>query len=426
MLAKISSGKSVFGVLTYNKIKVEDSQADVLYSQKMFDSPDGKFSIQDCMDSFYPYLAKNNRTEKVVFHASLNPDPKDKLSDERLSEIAQRYMDKLGYGNQPYIAFKHTDIDRTHAHIVSLRVDENGKKINDSYEVTRSMKICKELEQEFNLIPLQKGERESEAPTKKIDYKAGDIKHQIGNIAKSIMSHFYFQSFGEYRTLLEQFNVTVEEVKGEHKDKPYQGLVYSVTDDKGEKVGVPIKSSKFGKSVGYEAMQMHFEISKSAIEKNRIRENLRPVITKAMKESNSISDFKHLLKEKGIGTIFRQNEQGRIYGVAFIDYQNRAILNGSRLGKDFSANQFQNLFSDSPVKEKRAEQQVYDKSQLEKSSSPLLSLPNVIDSISGLFGIFDIKPQGENYEDIAFAKEKEREEKQRQRKAERRKPGRQV
>jgi hypothetical protein len=103
MLAKISSGKSVFGVLQYNKIKVDDDHAKVLYRHKMFDSPDGKFSIKDCMDSFYPYLANNNRTEKVVFHASLNSEPKDGLSDERLSEIAQIYMKKLGYGNQPYI-----------------------------------------------------------------------------------------------------------------------------------------------------------------------------------------------------------------------------------------------------------------------------------------------------------------------------------
>ncbi|MFT4224279.1 conjugal transfer protein MobB [Dysgonomonas sp.] len=426
MLAKISSGKSVFGVLAYNKIKVEDNQADVLYSQKMFDSADGKFSIQDCMDSFYPYLAKNNRTEKVVFHASLNPDPKDKLSDERLSEIAQRYMEKLGYGNQPYIVFKHSDIDRTHAHIVSLRIDETGKKINDSYEVVRSMKICKELEQEFNLIPLKKGQRESEAPTKKIDYKAGDIKHQVGNIAKSVMNHFYFQSFGEYRTLLEQFNVTVEEVKGEHKGKPYRGLIYPVIDNKGEKIGVPIKSSKFGKSVGYDVMQKHFEHSKTAIEKNRIRENLRPVIAKAMKEAKNIDDFKLLLKEKGIGAIFRQNEQGRIYGVTFIDYQNQAILNGSRLGKEFSANQFQNLLSNSSVKKEKAEQQTPIKPQSERASSPSLSLSGITDAASSLFSLFDIEPQRDNSEDIAFAKEKEWEEKQRQRSAKRRKPGRQI
>ncbi|KAA6325652.1 hypothetical protein EZS27_025153, partial [termite gut metagenome] len=145
MLAKISSGKSVFGVLNYNKIKMEDNHADVLFSQKMFESPDGKFSMRDCMDSCYPYLTMNNRTEKVVFHASLNPDPKDNLSDEQLADITQAYMQKLGYGNQPYIVFKHSDIKREHLHIISLRVDETGRKINDSYEVARSMKICKEL-----------------------------------------------------------------------------------------------------------------------------------------------------------------------------------------------------------------------------------------------------------------------------------------
>ncbi|MDR2039688.1 MAG: relaxase/mobilization nuclease domain-containing protein [Bacteroidales bacterium] len=426
MLAKISSGKSVFGVLAYNKIKVEDNQAEILYSQRMFDSPDGKFSIHDCMDSFAPYLAMNNRTEKVVFHASLNPDPKDKLSDERLSEIARQYMEKLGYGNQPYIVFKHSDIDRTHAHIVSLRVDETGKKINDSFEVARSMKICKELEQEFNLIPLEKGRRESEAPTKKIDYKAGDIKHQVGNITKSVMNHFYFQSFGEYRTLLEQFNVTVEEVKGEHRGKPYQGLIYSVINDKGEKVGVPLKSSLFGKPVGYDAMQKHFELSKSAIEKNRIRENLRPIVAKAMKDTNNIHDFKLLLKGKNIGAIFRQNEQGRIYGVTFIDHQNQAILNGSRLGKEFSANQFQNLFNDVPVKKERPETQVSYTPQPEKPSSPSLNMSGITDAASSLFSLFDVEPQGENYEDVAFAREKEREEKQRQLKAKKRKRGRQL
>ncbi|MDR0511238.1 MAG: relaxase/mobilization nuclease domain-containing protein [Rikenellaceae bacterium] len=169
MLAKISSGKSVFGVLAYNKIKAENENATVLYRQKMFDSEDGKFSMKDCMDSFYPYLAENNRTEKVVFHASLNPNPQDKLSDEQLSEIAQASMEKLGYGNQPYIVLKHSDIKREHLHIVSLRVDENGRKINHSYEVARSMKICKELEQQFGPVPLVQGEREFELP-KPINY----------------------------------------------------------------------------------------------------------------------------------------------------------------------------------------------------------------------------------------------------------------
>ncbi|NDV79427.1 conjugal transfer protein MobB [Dysgonomonas sp. 511] len=426
MLAKISSGKSVYGVLAYNKIKVDDNQADVLYSQKMFDSMDGKFSIRNCMDSFYPYLVKNNKTENVVFHASLNSDPKDKLSDEQLSTVVQRYMEKLGYGNQPYIVIKHFDINRTHAHIISLRIDETGKKINDSYEVARSMKICKELEQEFNLIPLKKGQRESEAPTKKIDYKAGDLKHQVGNITKSVMANYHFQSFGEYRTLLEQFNVTVDEVKGEYKGRPYRGLIYSVLDENGEKVSKPFKSSLFGKSVNTEALQKHFEKSKIVIDKSGTKDRLKPIISRAMNQPNiNIDSFRQSLLKQGIGCIFRQNEQGRIYGITFIDYQNRTILNGSRLGKVFSANIFNGLFKDSS--ERNIEPTADNKTSIEKNRSGQFTessgVPQSTESDSSSLGIGLFEQHGTDYDAENFVREKENEEKSRKRKKKRKSRG---
>jgi hypothetical protein len=402
MLAKISSGKSVFGVLAYNKIKVDDEHATVLYRQKIFDSPDGKFSIHDCMDSFYPYLAMNQRTEKIVFHASLNPDPKDRLSDEQLSEIAQAYMQKLGYGNQPYIVLKHSDIKREHLHIVSLRIDETGKKINDSYEVARSMKICKELEQEFNLVPLKKGERQEEIPIQKIDYKTGNIKHQMGNIVKTVMNHFYFQSFGEYRTILEQFNITAEEIKGEHN-----GILYSVTDEKENKTGRPFKSSLFGKEAGYDTLQKHYEQSKLAVEKKMIRENLKPLIAQAMRQANNMNDFRLLLKKKNIGVIFRQNEAGRIYGVTFIDYLNRAVLNGSRLGKEFSANMFNDLFN-SPHKQNVAPGQTEER-------QPEINRDSALGSV---FGLLDMPQSSDSdYEEDVFARNQEYEAKRRRVKA---------
>jgi hypothetical protein len=402
MLAKITSGKSVFGVLAYNKIKVDDNHATVLFRQKMFDSPDGKFSMRDCLDSFYPYLAVNSRTEKVVFHASLNPDPKDKLSDEKLGEIAQAYMQKLGYGDQPYIVLKHSDIKREHLHIVSLRIDENGKKINDSYEVARSMKICKELEEQFGLVPLKNGEREFEIP-KPIDYEDGDLKHKAGNAIKAVMANFYFQSFGEYRTLLEMFNLTAEEVKGK-----YNGVLYSVIDSKGNKVGRPFKSSLFGKEAGFEAFQKHFENSKIAIEKEKIREKLRPAIAKAMREAKNEDKFRKLLSGQRIGVILRTNEQGRIYGVTFLDYQNRAVLNGSRLGKEFSANVFNELFNGQSQHGNDSKLNIINEKTNQSDSS-----------LGSVFGLLDIPQSGEDYEEAAFVRELEYQDKKRRLKAKR-------
>ena len=405
MLAKISSGKSIYGVLAYNKIKVDDHHASVLYSQKMFDSPDGTFSVHDCMDSFYPYLALNQRTEKVVFHASLNPDPKDEISDEKLSEIAQAYMQKLGYGTQPYIVLKHSDIKREHLHIISLRIDETGKKINDSYEVARSMKICKELEQELGLVPLQKTERPFELP-KKIIYTEGDLKQKAKNIVESVMASFHFQSFGEYRAVLEFFNLTAEEVAVKGKQN---GILYSVLDDKGNKVGRPFKSSLFGKTTGYNALQKHYETSKLTIEKNKSKEHLRPIIAEAMRKASNKDEFKKTLKAHKINAIFRQNEQGRIYGVTFLDYENRVVINGSRLGKEFSANVFNDLFnnqnsqivSEIPKQIEKVEQT--DRTEKAHQIHQQYQTTNTNSILSAALNLLDIPTQSSDYEEENFA-----------------------
>ena len=90
--------------------------------------------MEDVLADMEALIPKNCRTKKTVFHCSLNPHPDEKLSDEQLTQIAKEYMEALGYGNQPYIVFKHSDISREHIHIVSLRVDSRGQKINDKFE----------------------------------------------------------------------------------------------------------------------------------------------------------------------------------------------------------------------------------------------------------------------------------------------------
>ena len=183
------------------------------------------------------------------------------LTDQQLADIAREYMQKLGYGDQPYLVYKHTDIDRHHIHIVGLRVDESGRPLNDRFEHRRSKQITRELERKYNLHPAEKKERTERPELKKVDYAAGDVKHQIGNTVKAACYGYRFQSFGEYRALLAAYNVCVEEVKGEINGIPYQGIVYSAMNGKGEKVGNPVKASRIGRSVGYEAVQRRMEKS---------------------------------------------------------------------------------------------------------------------------------------------------------------------
>jgi len=402
MVAKINSGSSLYGALSYNQEKVNEKHAKVIFTNRMIEPRDGVYGIGACMRSFEPYLLANRKTEKPVLHISINPDPKDSLTDEQLSSIAQQYMDKMGYGNQPFIVYKHEDIDRRHIHIVSLRIDENGKKLDHNFERKKSMDICRELEREYGLVPADKKQRQENTPLKAVRYENGDIKHQIANVIRPVADNYHFQSLKEYKALLSFYNINVEEVRGEVKGKPYQGLVYSALNEKGEKAGNPFKSSLFGKSVGMDALEKRIEKSGETIKDKGLKERSRKVIASAIQSCKNRPGFEKELAKNGIGVLFRKNEQGRIYGATFIDHEQKAVFNGSRLGKEFSANVFNDLFS-GKQHETKGQQPKNDTGQTFEPFGD--SYQKDSDSATGgLFDLLSPEPQGVNPEEEAFAR----------------------
>ena len=111
MVAKISTGKDLYGALAYNQTKVENGHAKILDANLLPYPEDGRFRMGETMKAFTAWLPSHFRTEKPVIHISLNPHPDDVLTDGQLAAIGREYMEKLGYGNQPFLIFKHEDID---------------------------------------------------------------------------------------------------------------------------------------------------------------------------------------------------------------------------------------------------------------------------------------------------------------------------
>ena len=134
MIAKISATENLGGALGYNFKKVNKKEATLLQAHGLYQNRAGEYTMSEVLADMQALIPEKCRTKKTVFHCSLNPHPDEKLSDETLSQIAKEYMEALGYGKQPYIVFKHNDIAREHIHIVSLRVDGDGRKINDKFE----------------------------------------------------------------------------------------------------------------------------------------------------------------------------------------------------------------------------------------------------------------------------------------------------
>ena len=345
MIAKISSSENLAGALGYNFKKVVSGDASVLLAEGLYANPEGGYTMEEVLSDVQAAIPKKCRTKNVVFHCSLNPHPDEKLSDEQLTQIAQEYMQTLGYGEQPYIVFKHNDIEREHIHIVSLRVNSAGEKINDKFENRRSKRITDHLERKYGLIPSTPSkEQKTNSPASQENLTSDNIRSEIAQTLRGVLEHYHFCSLGEFKAILGACQLTVEEVKNSYRGREYNGIVYAPTDEAGNKLCPPIHASKIGRGVGHTALQSKMRQSKQRIKPflPEIRQRVLGVMrTSPQTEEELLAS----LEKSGLRCLIRKSEGGRIYGITFIDDNLGIALNGSRLGKGYAANQFEAYFS---------------------------------------------------------------------------------
>lgn len=340
MVAKISLGNSIYGALSYNAEKINKEKGRLLDTNKIYNDGSGSVSIHKAYEDFKRWMPTATRTGKPMVHISLNPHPDDHPTDAELTQIAREYMEKMGFGDMPFLVFKHEDIERHHVHIVALRVKTDGTCISDRNNFYRSKDICRELERKFNLRPSEREKISPDTPIRKIDL-SGDIKRQVANTVKMVGMRYKFRTIGELNAILGLFNVKCEQTDGRVNGREYHGLVYFATDDSGNVVATPFKASRLGKFASRTAIDNRFARAKDSIDVAPTKAK----VAEALARSVGKDDFVALLKADRIDVLFRYTDEGRIYGVTFIDHNTMTALNGSRLGKEHSANSFEQRFN---------------------------------------------------------------------------------
>lgn len=352
MIANITTGKNAYGILNYNQLKVDKGKASVLSTRLIFEDPDGKYNVSKMAEEFHNSMPECIRTEKPIVHISLNPDPKDEIDDELLITMAEEYLDGMGWGNQPHIIYKHTDIERVHIHIVTTQVDITGRKINDSHRNRRSVAVTEELEKKYHLHPAKKQKQVTLWQLKPVDYHRGDLKNQIAAVVKPALAMYRFQTMGELRALLALYRIGVEELQGSRAGRPYHGLIYTVLDENGEKAPVtPLKASSLGDDASLKKVETILASSPEKIKSANLHKMILHHVEEALNEAPSEEELCKRLKTHHIDLFLRRNDQNRITGVTFIDHENRCVLNGYRLGKEYSANAFNERFGKTMKKE---------------------------------------------------------------------------
>lgn len=325
--------------LNYNENKVQKGKAVCLHASNYLKEAE-EMNFYEKLIGFKRLHNLNERATTKTIHISLNFDPSEKLTNSKLIELANLYMERLGFGEQPFLIYKHEDAGHPHIHIVSTMIRNDGSRIN-THNIGRnqSEKARKEIEKLYGLVKAENQHKPTTLSIQPADieiatYGRHETKRAISTIVTTVFNQYKFTSLPEFNAALRQFNVVAD--RGNEGGRVYKnrGLIYRILDPEGNKIGVPIKASSIGCQPTLNNLERKFNLNEAAREP--LKQRVKTAIDNSLPGDETMKAFVKELEQQNIYVVLRQNADIRLYGITFVDNQSKAVFNGSDLGKQYS------------------------------------------------------------------------------------------
>ena len=336
MVVKIQkSNPGMKGTLQYNQKKVAKGAASIL---RVWNMDEGSVSFRDFARTFERYEKANIRTKGLLsFQLSINPNPakpEEALTDDEAREYAKTIMDALGYGEQPIILYEHHDIGRKHYHVVSIRTNEEGRKIRDSFEKERLQRIMARNARKFHYVIGNDTPEETEKKKKtktnamgesvpRFDPKGSNVRDQLTNLFDEAM-HYHFTTWSQFSSIMDSFGVSTAWF-GQESDAH---LYFIGQDADGNEASPFITENEMGADFG---TTMQRRMQECAAKKELTKEEkarrfgdkkrLAASIAGALEYSRNEEHLARMLQRKGIHLVLSRTDdgQGEVFGATVVD-----------------------------------------------------------------------------------------------------------
>ncbi|WP_343705610.1 relaxase/mobilization nuclease domain-containing protein [Flavobacterium sp.] len=342
MVAVIKTSSSIRSVLNYNENKVEIGKAECI-SAVNYPLELEKLSFTSKLNRFLKLAELNTNAKRNTVHISLNFDPSENHSKEKMAEIADVYMEKLGFGRQPYLVYQHYDAGHPHCHIVTNNIQRDGKRIDlHLLGIRKSEPARKEIEEMYGLVKAE-GRKQKEdfllnpIDVGRIQYGKAESRKAINSVLNKVLFDFKYSSLPELNAVLNLYNVHADRGSEESRVFKNNGLLYKILDQNLNPIGVPIKASEFYSRPTLKFLEEKFRVNET--KKQYCKSHVKNALRQAFfdKRITSVERLSERLKDEAIHTVLRKSSEGKLYGITFIDFKTQTVFNGSSLGKEFSA-----------------------------------------------------------------------------------------
>ena len=346
MVSKIHKSASLMAsVIDYNEKKVAAGTADRLLVEgfvRNYDAVPKENIPAKLKKDFFVREIANIRTKNVSFHLTIDPGEFDKeLSDEEVKALARDLLQGLGYGEQPWVLYKHHDIDRIHYHIVSTTIKEDGTRIKGSNERFTLQQLLKDNAQKYGYW-LGRVPRAVKAKS----FKENDSvpifsqgKKNVSSVMREALLDslaYGFTSMPQWYSVCEAHGLAVNEYAGEDgtKKMAFKGIG---RDGKPCTPAVPAEElvgdlmKKVSDAVASNAGSERL----SAAATKRSRKEIASTVERFLQSSRSESQFLSACAAQGVGVVLhRSEESGDIYGVTLIDHVDKLVFKASDVSRD--------------------------------------------------------------------------------------------
>ncbi|WDF61651.1 relaxase/mobilization nuclease domain-containing protein [Flavobacterium sp. KACC 22758] len=342
MVAVIKTSRSINSILNYNENKVKEGVAECI-SAVNYPLELKKLSFTQKLNRFLKLSSLNENAKRNSVHISLNFDPSENHSKEKLIEIADTYMEKIGFGKQPYLVYQHHDAGHPHLHVVTNNIQRDGKRIDlHLIGVKKSEPARKEIEELFGLVKAE-GRKQKENfslnPTDvgRVQYGKAESRKAINSVLNKVLFDYKYSNLPELNAVLNLYNVHADRGTEESRVFKNNGLLYKILDQNSKPIGVPIKASEFYSRPTLKFLEGKFKSNDA--EKRAYKKHVKNAIKLAFFREDIFSPEKlsKILEQESIHMILRKSNEGQLYGLTYIDHKTKCVFNGSSLGKEFSA-----------------------------------------------------------------------------------------
>jgi len=325
----------VRGAISYNERKVSKGYARLL-SASGFIADVHELGFSQKLKRFESQQRLYEKANVNTLHISLNFPKEESLPDAKMIDIAEDYMRRIGFENQPFLVYRHTDTNHPHLHIVTTNIQANGKPIKLHYiGKNLSEPARKSIELAFGLIRAEDRPPRAYSPLPTIGlrpakYGKEETKHAITNILTQVLQSYKFSDFVEFNSILRQFNVIADRGKPNSQTFQTGGLVYSLIDKNGYRIGRAIKASEIYGNPILKTIERKYAINtpKKALVLPVVKES----VFSCLSNCSNILQFYDQLKQNRLSLEMEQDSFGSIQRLYFIDHKTKACLSHVELG----------------------------------------------------------------------------------------------